>query len=112
MERGELVEKIFRVLNEQIPGPPRAIELIAAAQAVVDALGLEPDVRESVPVWVPQFDDAGEPVMNEKWWPPTQESRLEWKSEARWVTPFVEFGQRETSEQKSARLEAARAGQE
>ena len=79
-----------------------------AVQAVIDALGLEVDEHPNVPISVPEFNEDGSPVMDERMCPPVQRRHFEWVTKRRWVTLWEEVGPRETSEQLSARLEALR----
>ena len=71
-------------------------------------LGLEKETHWG-PVSVAEYHEDGSPVMDDRMFPPIHKHRLDWVDMERWVTPWREVGERETSEQISARLQAQRA---
>jgi hypothetical protein len=71
-------------------------------------LGLELENHPNTPVSVPAYDDEGNPVMDERLVQPVQRHRFEWVTKQRWVTPWEEVGERETSQELSDRLEESR----
>lgn len=77
-------------------------------EVLVSELDLEKESHPNVPISVPEFDAEGQPVMDERMVQPVQKCNFEWVTKERWVTPWVEVGDRETSEQLSTRLEANR----
>jgi hypothetical protein len=76
------------------------------AAAVIEVLQLEPEIHPNVPISVPEYNDDGSPVMDDRWVPPVHKRHFEWVTKRRWVTPYEEIGERETSAELSARLEA------
>ena len=60
------------------------------AEAIVETLGLELEVLQSVPVFVPEFDSDGSPLMDSRMVQPIQKSHLEWVTKHRLATPWKE----------------------
>ena len=71
-----------------LPGPVDLTNNLAAH--LVSELGLELEVFQSIPVFIPEFDDDGQPVMYPNRIPDIQKSRLEWVTKHRLVTPLIE----------------------
>lgn len=63
-----------------------------AAQAAIEAIGLEKEVRTNVPISVNDYDDDGNPIMDERLLIPTPKSHFEWATKEHWITSWVETG--------------------
>jgi hypothetical protein len=74
------------------------------AGELMECFGFTPEDHWG-PISVADYHPDGSPVMNEYMFPPIHKHHFEWVTRRRWVTEPVEIGERETSEQFSARLE-------
>lgn len=79
------------------------------ALAAIEALGLTEEVNTCVPISVPDFNEDGTPMMDDRMVILTHRHHFEWVTKRRLVSPWEEVGERETSQELDARLKQARA---
>lgn len=100
-----LREQRYSELQSCCPGEDEHAAHVA--DVLAEQLGLTQETHWG-PICVFEFDDAGNPVMDDRVFVRMQKSHFEWVDRARWVTPWLEVGPRETSAALDKRLERDR----
>lgn len=100
-------ESLYNVLGAVDPDL-----LLEAACNVIADLELTEETVELRPISVPDVDENGNRLMDDRFVIPQPKWRFEWVTQKRWVTPYRDVGARWTSEELSNRLAAAREGAE